>query len=62
MCRNYTGIYEFDGVVTEGGIPQIIDRELFERVQAKAKHNYSARAKAKATEAYLLTTKVFCGH
>lgn len=60
--RKYIGIYEFDGVVTEGGIPQIIDRELFERVQAKVKHNYSARAKAKATEDYLLTTKVFCGH
>ena len=60
--RKYIGIYEYEDVCVEGGIPAIISTELFDRVQARLKHNYSARAKAKATTDYLLTTKVFCGH
>lgn len=60
--KKYIGIYEYDDVVVEGGVPAILDKELFDKVQAKLKHNYSARAKAKAKEDYLLSTKLFCGH
>ena len=64
ILRNdkYIGVYRFDDVVLEDAVPPIIDKTLFYRVQALFKHNYSARAKNKATEDYLLTTKVFCGH
>ena len=64
MLRNekYIGVYRFGDVVVEGGIPAIVDKELFDRVQATFKHNRSARAKNKAKDDYLLTTKVFCGH
>lgn len=64
ILRNdkYIGVYRFDDVVIEGAIPPIIDKTLFNKVQALFKHNYTARAKNKATEDYLLTTKVFCGH
>ena len=60
--KKYIGIYEYEDVYVEDGIPAIISRDLFDRAQARLKHNYSARAKAKAITDYLLTTKVFCGH
>ena len=43
------------------GIPAIINKELFERVQRRMKANQKAPARAKAAEEYLLTTKLFCG-
>lgn len=58
----YIGMYRYMGVEIDGGIPAIIDRDLWETVQSKIKHNYSARAKNKAQEDYLLTPKLFCGH
>ena len=60
--RKYIGFYEYEDVCVEGGVPAIISPELFQKAQARLKHNGSARAKAKAKEDYLLTTKVFCGH
>jgi DNA invertase Pin-like site-specific DNA recombinase/uncharacterized protein (UPF0218 family) len=58
----YIGIYRYGEVVRENGVPAIISKELFEKVQAMYKHNSAARAKSKAKEDYLLTTKLFCGH
>lgn len=58
----YIGMYRYMGVEIEGGIPAIIDKDLWNTVQSKIKHNYSARAKNKAQEDYLLTPKLFCGH
>ena len=60
--KKYIGVYEYEDVCVEDGVPAIISTELFEKVQARAKHNYTARARAKAVTDYLLTTKVFCGH
>lgn len=64
ILRNekYIGIYKYLDVVKPGGIPQIIDNDLFEKVQNLLSHNFSARARNKAKEDYLLTTKLFCGH
>lgn len=64
MLKNdkYIGVYRFMDVEVEGGVPAIIDRELFDKVQAMLQHNYSARARTKAKEDYLLTAKLFCGH
>lgn len=58
----YIGRYEYDGVIIEDGIPAIIDTPTFEKVQSMFQHNYTARARSKANEDYLLTTKLFCGH
>lgn len=58
----YIGVYRFADVVIENGVPSIIRKELFYKVQSMLKHNYSVRAKNKAKENYLLTTKLFCGH
>ncbi len=64
ILRNdkYIGVYRYEDVVLEDTVPPIIDKTLFNKVQASFKHRYTARAKAKAIEDYLLTTKVFCGH
>ena len=59
--RKYIGEYRYSKVVIPDGIPAIIDKELFERVQRRMKANQKAPARAKATEEYLLTTKLFCG-
>lgn len=58
----YIGVYRYEDVEIEGGIPAIIDKELFEKVQATFHHNHTARARNKANADYLLTTKLFCGH
>ena len=59
--RKYIGEYKYGSVITPGGIPAIIDKELFERVQMRMAVNKKAPARAKAEKEYLLTTKLFCG-
>ena len=60
--RRYIGEYAFREIVVPDGIPAIVPLDLFERVQEKLEKNKKAPARAKAEEAYLLTTKIFCGH
>lgn len=64
VLRNerYTGVYIFKDIKIEGGMPKIIDKDIFERVQIKLKKNKHAPARAKAAEPFLLTTKCFCGY
>ena len=64
ILRNekYIGIYRVKDVVVEDGIPSIVSKELYDRVQAKRKHNCGRKAKYKANEEYLLSGKLFCGH
>lgn len=64
ILRNdrYIGVYRYDDVVLEDAVPPIISRQLFDKVQSLLQHNYASRARNKASEDYLLTTKVFCGH
>ena len=56
--RKYVGEYKYGDVITPDGIPAIIDKELFERVQMRMAANKKAPARAKAEEEYLLTTKL----
>ena len=64
IIRNekYIGIYKAGDVEIEGGIPAIVDKALWDKVQGMIKHNYNTRARGKAKMDYLLTTKLFCGH
>ncbi len=59
--RKYIGEYKYSNVVIPDGIPAIIEKDLFERVQMRMEANKKAPARAKAEEEYLLTTKLFCG-
>ena len=60
--RRYIGEYSFREIVVPNGIPALIPQDLFDRVQERLAKNQQAPARAKADEAYLLTTKLFCGH
>lgn len=62
--RAYIGEYRYDDIVTPGGMPRIIDDELFERVQARrATFKTSRAARRSGCDAdFLLTGKCFCGH
>lgn len=59
--RRYIGEYAFRDIVVPDGIPAIVPKELFDRVQAKLAKNKKSPARHKAGEDYLLTTKLFCG-
>lgn len=63
MLRNesYIGVYKYGDVRIEGGMPQIIERGLFEQVQDMIKKNARAPACARDLD-FLLTGKLFCGH
>ncbi len=60
--RKYIGVYEFDDIVVENGIPAIVDAETFEKVQEMLKKNKRTSGRMKAPAIYMLTGKLFCGH
>ena len=59
--RRYTGEYIYRDIVVPDGIPSIVPKDLFERVQEKIAKNKKAPARHKAEDDYILTTKLFCG-
>lgn len=61
--EKYTGEFIFGGRVCTNMYPQIIDKALFQRVQAKLNANHHVKGgEATAKEPYLLTGKLYCGH
>ena len=60
--EKYIGRYEFNNdVIIEGGIPSIIDIEMFKAVQIRMTQNKKRSGRAKAKIDYLLSGKIFCG-
>lgn len=59
--EKYIGVYEFKDIRVEGGIPAIVDKELFDKCQVLVKRYHRAPA-AKRDTLFLLTSKLFCGH
>ena len=60
--RRYIGEYVYRDVVVPDGIPSIVPKDLFDRVQEMMEKNKKAPARHKAEDDYLLTTKLFCGY
>lgn len=60
--QKYIGNYIYKDMVIEGGMPAIVDRELFDKVQNRLKEVAKAPAREKAHVDYLLSGKAFCGH
>lgn len=60
--RKYIGIYSFDDVEIKGGVPAIVDEDVFNKAQEMLKKNKRESGRMKAPMQYLLTGKVFCGH
>lgn len=59
--EKYAGVYEFADIRDENGIPPIVDRELFEKVQKMVEKHHRAPASNKYDGGFLLTAKLFCG-
>ena len=59
--KKYIGYYVYDNIEIKGAIPAIIDETTFNKCQEIMQKNKKAPARAKASEEYLLTTKLFCG-
>lgn len=59
--RKYIGEYSYRDTVIPGGIPAIVPKELFDKVQERMAKTKKAPAHHKAEDEYLLTTKLFCG-
>ena len=59
--ERYTGVYIYDTVRIEGGVPQIISKELFYKVQEVLKMQ-KVKRKHTTHGDYLLTGKLFCGY
>ena len=60
--RRYIGVYSYKDIEVEGGVPPIIDKELFELVGRRLSQAAQAPARGKAKVDYLLAGKLFCGH
>ncbi len=60
--KRYIGVYLYKGQETPGGMPRILDDNLFYRVQALMNKNKFAPARTHGEGEYLLTTKLFCGY
>lgn len=59
--KKYIGSYIYGDVEIPNGIPQIVPKELFDRVQPMMDKNAHAPGRTKGENEYLLTTKLFCG-
>lgn len=64
--EEYIGVYKRLGLRIEGGVPAILDRTLFDRVQEQCRMKKNPRnnplRRRQAAGTYLLTGKLFCGH
>ena len=56
------GTYIYKDIETPNAIPQIVDVNLFNRVQERLDKNKHSPSRLKTTNDYILTTKLFCGH
>ena len=63
LLRNdvYIGVYRHSGVVVPGGVPAILDTEVFEAMQKKLESQKPAQSRQSPGGRYLLTGKLFCG-
>ena len=60
--RKYIGEYSYRDVVIPDGIPALVEKDLFERVQARMAKNRRAPAQRKAEDDYLLSGMLpICG-
>lgn len=62
--RAYIGEYKYSDIVTPGGMPRIIDDDLFNRVQERREkgRKIPASRRSNSDVDFLLTGKVFCGN
>ena len=59
--EKYIGVYEYADIRDENGIPAIIPKELFEKVQKMVDYHHRSPAAKVSDGGFLLTGKLFCG-
>lgn len=59
--NNHSNKPDSEVIRIENGCPQIVSKELFERVQIRMNHNKRNAGRYHCKEFYLLTGKIFCG-
>ena len=57
----YKGDYVYRDIVIPDGIPQIVSQELYDSVQYRIATSRKATARKTDENAYIFTTKLFCG-
>ena len=64
LCTNdnYIGVYRHSGYVNECGIPPIIEKEVFYKMQRHLTTKKNPRGKHRESGDYLLTGKLHCGY
>lgn len=60
--RKYTGLYVFEDIEIPGGMPQIVDQETFDKVQARMASGKKIKSRKHGDVDFILTGKLFCGH
>ena len=58
----YIGVYRHSGYVKEGGVPPIIEREVFFTMQKYLETKKNPRGRHRENNDYLLTGKLYCGY
>ena len=59
--ERYLGVYIYQDIRVEGGIPQIIDKELFYKAQEASRMKIRPQGRHNPNGEYLLTGKLYCG-
>ncbi len=59
--KKYIGYYICKDICIEGGVPAIVEPELFEAVQKRLTANRKHPQRKRAKEEYLLSGKLYCG-
>ena len=60
--KKYIGILTYDDIETPDAIPQIVEKNIFDTVQARLQSNKQNPSKSKTDKEFILTHKLVCGH
>ncbi len=60
--KRYIGVYSYDDIVIEDGIPPIISKDTFNLAQKELERRRTRKQPKSPKAEYLLSGKAFCGH
>lgn len=60
--KKYIGVYVYEDIEIEGGMPAIVDREVFDKVQKRIEMGHRSQTRTHDDIDFILTGKLFCGH
>ena len=60
--KRYIGVYTYDDIMIEDGIPAIISKDVFQLAQQEMERRRTRKRPKSPKAEYLLSGKAFCGH